>query len=1060
LKPCLITHPDNATAMDKLLKRIFSMSLMTVTLLLFFIAIAVATFVENDFGTPVAQKVIYKSNWFAAILIYLSLSLIYNIYRYQMIQLKKFGTILFHVALLVIVIGAGITRKYGFEGVMTIREGASSNYIITRDTYIQIKVHDFDKQYTSNEPIIIDTNVYNRLENGKPDYSHNYFKHEFEFPEQQDPIAIEFVDLIPSVKDTLIPEVGGKTYIDLVTGGMTHNYLESGKIMNDGGIRVAFNNLSDSGAVNIFTTDSGIFVLSPIELSYFQMSDMTTGVVKADSVQIFHTKRAYTANGFTFVFSQYYPSAFLESRSMKSPNGEPSAVDGVVVNVSQGALKTQVTLRGGSSVFPTKEVFQLGDLNYELAYGSRIIELPFSIFLRDFQLERYPGGQSPASYASEVTVIDHLTGKQFDHRIYMNNVLDYGGYRFFQSNYEPDEMGTILSVNHDAAGTWVTYIGYLLLGLGFVVNLLTPSSRFRHLIKKSKELKEKMSLTPLIAILFALFFSVQASAKITRTVDPEHAERFGHLIIQDLGGRFKPVHTMATELLRKIYRADEYEGHSAMQVYLGIITNFEEWNLEPIIQIPGARYSDFITGKLNLPKGTKYACIQDFITLDGTYILAEEVTKAHQKREGSRNQYDKDLLKIDERFNVALGVFYGFYFKIFPLPGDVNHTWVSPFDEDKRFSPEDGEFVQSITKAYFQGVFNGYQSGNWTEADLALSGIEFFQRRVSDPKVIPSAEKIEWEIRYNKMNLFKRLNYIYLLLGVVLLLFNLAELFSRTFSAKWILRIGHWIFLICFLAHGSGLALRWYLSGHAPWSNGYEAVVFIAFITVLAGLLFYKQNKIILGATGILAWLMLFVAHMNELDPEITNLVPVLQSYWLMIHVAIITGSYGFLGLAAILALVNLIMFVFIKDSNKTKINDTSRQLTYVIEMTMIIGLFMLTIGTFLGGVWANESWGRYWGWDAKETWALASVLVYAIILHFRFIPGLKSHFAMTTAALWGYGSIIMTFFGVNFYLSGLHSYAQGDPIPIPTWVPITVILLFALNILAYLRYRTIFKTQ
>ncbi|MBK6524791.1 MAG: cytochrome c biogenesis protein CcsA [Crocinitomicaceae bacterium] len=284
--------------------------------------------------------------------------------------------------------------------------------------------------------------------------------------------------------------------------------------------------------------------------------------------------------------------------------------------------------------------------------------------------------------------------------------------------------------------------------------------------------------------------------------------------------------------------------------------------------------------------------------------------------------------------------------------------------------------------------------------------------------------------------------------------------FSKSFNAKWILRIGFWIFLVCFLAHGAGLGLRWYLSGHAPWSNGYEAVVFIAFITVLAGLLFYKQNKIILGATGILAWLMLFVAHMNELDPEITNLVPVLQSYWLMIHVAIITGSYGFLGLAAILALVNLVMFVFIKDSNKSKINDTSRQLTYVIEMTMIIGLFMLTIGTFLGGVWANESWGRYWGWDAKETWALASVLVYAIILHFRFIPGLKSHFAMTTAALWGYGSIIMTFFGVNFYLSGLHSYAQGDPIPIPTWVPISVILLFALNILAYLRYRTIFKTQ
>lgn len=1030
---------------------------MTVALFAFFLAIAIATFVENDFGTPVAQKLIYKSGWFSGILAYLSLSLVYNIFRYQMFQPKKIGALTFHLAFLVIIAGAAITRNFGYEGIMTIREGASSNYIISSDTYIQIKVHDYEQQYVSNEPIIIDTNVYKRDKNQKPDFSHNYFSYEFEFPGQKDPISIEFADLICSVKDTLIPEVGGKSYVDLVTGGMTHNYLESGKIMNDGGVRIAFNNSSDSGAVSIFSSDSGVFVKSPFEFSYFQMSDMTTGVIKADSIQEFLAKRAYTVNGFTFVFYNYYPSAFLEYITTA---GEPTGIDGILVNVKQGNLTNQVMLRGGKGVHPSKRIFEMGDLTYELAYGSKIIELPFSIFLRDFQLERYPGVQSPSSFASEVTVIDHQTGKQFDHRIFMNNVLDYGGYRFFQSSYDPDEKGTVLSVNHDAEGTWVSYIGYMLLGLGFIINLLSPASRFRHLIRKSKELAEKKSLTTLIVILFGLFFSTESSAKITRVVDNDHAEKFGHLIIQDHNGRFKPVHTMATELLRKVYRADTYEGLTAMQVYLGIITNFEEWNLEPIIQIPGYRYSDFITSKLNLPKETKYACIQDFITLEGTYILAEDVEKAHQKREALRNQYDKDLLKIDERFNVALGLYYGFYFKIFPIPTDSNNTWVSPFDEDPRFTQEDGEFVQGITKAYFQGVFGGYETGNWSEADLALTGIEFFQRRVSDPNVVPSVEKIEWEIFYNKLNLFKRLNYTYLLLGVFLLIFNFIKLFSKRLNMIWPLRIGFWVFLLCFLSHGLGLGLRWYLSGHAPWSNGYEAVVFISFITVLAGLLFYKHNKIILGATGILAWLMLFVAHMNELDPEITNLVPVLKSYWLMIHVAIITGSYGFLGLAAILGLVNLTMFIFVRQSNKSLINDTSRQLTYVIEMTMIIGLFMLTIGTFLGGVWANESWGRYWGWDAKETWALASVVVYAMILHFRFIPGLKSHFAMTSASLWGYGSIIMTFFGVNFYLSGLHSYAQGDPIPIPTWVPITVVLLFCLNILAYIRYRNTYKNS
>ena len=1051
----LYAFPNSILQMDKFLKTVFSMSLMALALLAFFISIAIATFVENDFGTPVAQKWIYKSTWFSCILFYLSLTLIYNIFRYQMFQLKKIGTLVFHIAFLVIIIGAYTTRKIGFEGVMTIREGQSSNYIISADTYVHIKVHDLKQQYVYDMPIIVDTNVYEHDSKNKPDYSHNYFEHEFDFPGEAEPIRIEFVDFIPNVRDTLIPEVGGKTYLDLVTNGMTHNYLESGKIMDDGGVKIAFNNSNDSAAVQITETDTGIFVWSPYDMGYFQMADNTEGVVKKDSVQQFLAKRLYNVNGFTFVFREYYPSAFLETLSA---TGEPTGFNAMKIKVTQGGQEQEVTLRGGKGFSPNYNMFQLGNLYYELAYGSKIIELPFSIYLRDFQLDRYPGGESPSSYASEVTLIDHQTGKQFDHRIFMNNVLDYGGYRFFQSTYDPDELGTILSVNHDKPGTMITYIGYILLGLGFVINLLSPSSRFRHLVKKSRELKEKMtSTTSVLLLLIGLFFGASSSAKITRVIDPGHAEKFSHLIIQD-GGRFKPVHTMALELLRKIHRSDTYEGYSAMQVYLGIITNFEEWSLEPLIQIPGARYSDFITSKLNLPADTKYACIQDFLTLEGTYILVDEVQKAHLKREGARNQYDKDLLKIDERFNIALGLYYGYYFRIFPIPGDSVNTWVSPFDVDPRFSPEDSAFVQTITKAYVQGVYAGYQNGNWADADLAMSGIEFFQRRVSDPNVIPSAQTIKLEIFYNKINLFKRLNYTYILLGVVLLIFNFVQLFSqRTF--KWIIRIGFWLFLLCFVMHGSGLALRWYLSGHAPWSNGYEAVVFIAFITVLAGLLFYKQNKIILGATGILAWLMLFVAHMNELDPEITNLVPVLQSYWLMIHVAIITGSYAFLGLAAILGLMNLVMFVFINDRNKSKINDTSRQLTYVIEMTMIIGLFMLTIGTFLGGVWANESWGRYWGWDAKETWALASVLVYAIILHFRFIPGLKSHFAMTTASLWGYASIIMTFFGVNFYLDGLHSYAQGDKIPIPTWVPISVMLLLALNILAYLRYRITFKT-
>ena len=260
--------------------------------------------------------------------------------------------------------------------------------------------------------------------------------------------------------------------------------------------------------------------------------------------------------------------------------------------------------------------------------------------------------------------------------------------------------------------------------------------------------------------------------------------------------------------------------------------------------------------------------------------------------------------------------------------------------------------------------------------------------------------------------------------------------------------------VVVFILHGLGLGYRWYISGHAPWSNGYEAVIFIAWTTVLSGFLFTRKNPAVLPATALLAGMMLFVTELNLLDPEITPLQPVLKSYWLMIHVAIITSSYGFLGLSAILAIVNMTLYLFRNKNNKRRLNMNVNELTAVSEMSMTIGLFMLTIGTFLGGVWANESWGRYWGWDPKETWALVSVLTYAIILHLRFIPKLGDKFIFNVFALWGYSAILFTFFGVNFKLVGLHSYAQGDGVAeTPLWVWTTIFVFFLFTIASAVRY-------
>ncbi|GJJ32732.1 hypothetical protein ECGR_4841 [Escherichia coli] len=236
------------------------------------------------------------------------------------------------------------------------------------------------------------------------------------------------------------------------------------------------------------------------------------------------------------------------------------------------------------------------------------------------------------------------------------------------------------------------------------------------------------------------------------------------------------------------------------------------------------------------------------------------------------------------------------------------------------------------------------------------------------------------------------------------------------------------------LAHALALIFRWYVGDHAPWSNAYESMVYIAFACAFAGLVFYKRSSLALCTASIMAGISLFVAHLGFMDPQITNLVPVLKSYWLNIHVSIITASYGFLGLCFLLGVFSLILFM-LRNPKKAQIDQSILNLHCINEMAMIIGLALLTIGNFLGGVWANESWGRYWGWDSKETWALISIIVYTMILHLRFISKFNNPYAFASASVIGFYSILMTYFGVNFYLSGLHSYAAGDPVPVPKFL-------------------------
>ncbi|MFK8039275.1 MAG: cytochrome c biogenesis protein CcsA [Crocinitomicaceae bacterium] len=1042
---------------------------MTILVFVFFLAIAIATGVETYYDTTTAKYFIYNAKWFEWVIFFLFINLINNIFRYKMYKSEKIGSFIFHISFLIIVIGAFITRTVSYEGVMTIREGAASNTLLTSTTYLQIKVDNKVNQYNHDIPLLFS----DKLNQAKADMhskfssigleslvnDHVSIHTAFNFPDEGRPIEISYNGFLPKYfeVDTIVEVENGTDFFHLVTigeEGRQNNYLGPNNYLEGEGMMIT-TDTSVTSAIRIFTIDSIDYIQSPYDISYMNMMEQTNGLIPRDSMVPFNPAiRLYNVNGFQFVYKQKLISYAVEQ---KGEINHPDGLNTLQVKIKDGEFEKIVSLSGETGTYPVFTNIDMNGLTYRLCFGSKQLEMPFAIQLRDFELEKYHGTENPSSYASEVTLVDTLNNERFDHRIFMNNVLDYGGYRFFQSSFDSDEKGTILSVNHDWWGTIVTYIGYLLMGIGMLLSVFMPGSRFRFLMAKAKSTREKREkLMLLIPFLFLVNIGFSQHEKDSLPpyipIEQTHADKFGHLIMQDFGGRYMPVNTMADQVIRKVHRGTTYNGQNANQVFIGMHTNFAHWFEEEFIYVSGDS-----TKKLLGTEG-KYAAMSDFYNLEAGYKLTDVVKKAQAKSPSKRNVFDKDFIKTDERFNIMRGVVMGYYLRIFPMKGDSSNTWYAPADNSANLHGNDSLFVNGIMTMYILEAHHAQETGDWAQTDTVVDLIKKYQAGAGDKMAMPSESAIGWEVYYNNADIFKTLNYLYLSLGLLLLIVQFIHLFNPKFKVKTINRVGMLLFLGLAAYHAFGLGLRWYLSGHAPWSNGYEAIVFISFITVVAGLLFSRNSKIVLGATGILAWLMLFVAHLNNMDPQISNLVPVLKSYWLMIHVAIITGSYGFLGLSAVLGMINLFIDIFKTKASAKRLGLTQKELRYVSEMVMTTGLFMLTIGTFLGGVWANESWGRYWGWDAKETWALASVLVYTMILHFRFIPGLKSDYTFNFMSFWGYSSIIMTFYGVNFYLSGLHSYATGDPVPIPAWVPVTVSVFALLSFTAYMRRRKFIK--
>ncbi|HEV7333910.1 MAG TPA: cytochrome c biogenesis protein CcsA [Flavisolibacter sp.] len=1026
------------------LKYLLSTRVTLVLLILFAVAMAAATFIENDHGTAVARSQVYEAWWFEMIMVWLAINFLAHIRQYKLFHKTRWPIGLFHLAFVIIIIGAGVTRYFGHEGIIHIREGSAENTYFSAERYLQVKQAHGGKRF--EKPLSLT--------------GHNFKPQTTQVVLGEPRFNITVKEYITGAKEEVTK--GTKTYLDFAVAvgeGRQDFMIEEGNMLDMGNV-VLGTGTHATTPVKIFRKDSGWIIQSGVHLQVMEMASQQIGALHAGETKPLQLRSLYQWDSGAFMLKAIHENAALVYTPEKDKKEAKNFPDYVKLQISDATGKpvTESYIKL-VSFNPGWHSFVHGNQSYAVTYGPKAEVLPFRLHLRKFELERYPGSQSPASYASELQVMD--AEKTFPYRVFMNNVLDYKGYRFYQSSFDNDEKGTILSVNQDRPGTYITYLGYFLLCLGMLLTLFARGSRFRMLNKRLGSIHKNVPATATLGLLLMSVTSHAETPAMPLIVPEEKAAAYGKLVVQDLDGRMKPLNTLANEIVRKL------NGRSTIRIPTPtgeIKLTSEQFLLA--VQMDPETFSKLSLIKIDRKKShkafqalgiepTDRISFQQFLNKEGDYLLRELVEEANRLKPAERNEAHKEILKTDERFNIFYALLTGDFLRIFPNKKDQNNTWFTSQQSGQGFDEEDARFVANITAVYLTGLRKGVQEGEWKGADDALEYMHLFQQHAGQ-KVYPEENLLEAELLYNRLNLGTRLFGPFWLLGAFMLALGIVTLFkdSKAIRIAWTTgRVLTWLGFALFTGH---LALRWYIAQRPPWTDGFEMLVFVAWGILLFGLFFSGKSRFTIPLSLLFSGTLLFVGFLDWLNPEITNLMPVLHSYWLKIHVAIIVSSYAPLALAAILALLSLFFIIFKPASPKPVWWVSMQELSIVNELAVTIGLFLLAIGTFLGGVWANESWGRYWAWDPKETWALISVIVYAFVLHLRLIPSLKNALVYNLASLWAFSSIIMTSFGVNYYLSGLHSYAAGDPVPIPQWVYWAVGILLLISVLAILKYRNL----
>ena len=643
--------------------------------------------------------------------------------------------------------------------------------------------------------------------------------------------------------------------------------------------------------------------------------------------------------------------------------------------------------------------------------GMKEEKLPFSLCLQKFEAKMHDGTNAVADYSSKFTVIDG--DDKSEGEVSMNNIYSHRSYRLYQSSYDEDGKGSVLAINADPYGIPVTYTGYALLFISLVWMLFDPKGGYRKLLK-SPLLKKGALITALILSMgnIQTLHAESATGNLQNAVLPkETAEKFGelHILYND---RICPVQTFALDFCKKIYGARSYQGLTAEQVLSGWVFYGNTWANEPFIKIKSGEMKT----AMNLPD---YASLNTFFNREmGGYTIGQYVQEYYN---GQQDKFHQQAADIDGKIQIIMELREGISLKVLPYTFTKNvkatkdhsfikagtTTWFSPVDK----LPQAVEHQHAL---YIRNVFsllNGdVKAGNISRVNEFFVKMKKYQE-VSSGNSLPTATQYKAERINNAFPFATILFMANLTLGFIALFYTIYRMTKK--KEIKVLNIALPILLgVSFLALTFGLALRWIISGNVPMSNGYESMLTVAWFVMLISILMQLRIRIVMVFGFLISGFFLLVSHINQMDPAIGQMMPVLNSPLLSIHVSIIMMSYALLSLTFICGIMGISL-----RSHGEELQALSRIFLYPALTTMGFGIF-------IGAIWANVSWGNYWSWDSKETWALITFMIYAVVVHTQSLPIFRKplvyHIYITLAFL----SIAMTYFGVNYFLTGMHSYA------------------------------------